>query len=95
MARSMGRLAQRMFTTEARSGVIDLRSDTVTRACSGMKAAMANAEVGDDVFRDDPSVLRLEKHLANLFGYEAGLYCTSGTQSNLVLGNYGALSKRR
>jgi threonine aldolase len=49
-----------------------------------MKEAMVTAEVGDDVFRDDPSVLRLEQHVAKLFGFEAGLYCTSGTQSNLV-----------
>jgi len=56
----------------------------VTRACPKMKEAMVSAEVGDDVFRDDPSVLKLEQHVAKLFGFEAGLYCTSGTQSNLV-----------
>lgn len=62
----------------------DFRSDTVTRPGAGMRAAMAAAEVGDDVFGDDPTVKRLETRLAELLGKEAGLFVTSGTQSNLV-----------
>ena len=62
----------------------DFRSDTVTRPSPGMRAAMANAEVGDDVFRDDPTVTRLEARMAALFGKEAGLFVPSGTQSNLI-----------
>src|ERR1700678_58961 len=62
----------------------DFRSDTVTRPSPGMRAAMANAEVGDDVFRDDPTVTRLEARMAALLGKEAGLFVPSGTQSNLL-----------
>ena len=63
---------------------IDLRSDTVTRPTSGMLNAMMKAEVGDDVFREDPTVNELEKKVADLFGMEAALYCASGTMSNQV-----------
>ncbi|MFZ2990506.1 low-specificity L-threonine aldolase [Ideonella sp.] len=63
--------------------MIDLRSDTVTRPTAAMRAAMAAAEVGDDVFGDDPTVLRLQQHLAAMLGKEAALYLPSGTQSNL------------
>jgi threonine aldolase len=63
---------------------IDLRSDTVTRPGPGMRAAMAQAEVGDDVYRDDPTVIELEERLAALAGMEAGLFMPTGTQSNLV-----------
>jgi threonine aldolase len=62
---------------------IDLRSDTVTRPTTAMRAAMAAAEVGDDVYGDDPTVNRLQAVLAERFGYEAGLFFPSGTQSNL------------
>jgi threonine aldolase len=62
----------------------DFRSDTITRPGPAMRAAMASAEVGDDVFRDDPTVTRLENVLAERFGKEAGLFLPSGTQSNLV-----------
>jgi threonine aldolase len=64
--------------------MIDLRSDTVTRPTPGMRAAMAAAEVGDDVFGDDPSVNQLQDKLAELAGHEAGLFFPSGTQSNLA-----------
>jgi threonine aldolase len=64
--------------------MIDLRSDTVTRPGPGMRAAMAAAEVGDDVFGDDPTVLRLQARTAELFGLEAALFFPSGTQSNLA-----------
>ena len=63
--------------------MIDLRSDTVTRPTPAMREAMARAEVGDDVFRDDPTVNALQERLAALLGFEAGLFMTSGTQSNL------------
>jgi threonine aldolase len=62
---------------------IDLRSDTVTRPSAGMRRAMAEAEVGDDVFGDDPTVNRLQAQLAERLGYEAGLFMASGTQGNL------------
>jgi len=64
--------------------VVDLRSDTVTRPSPAMRAAMAGAEVGDDVFGDDPTVIALEARAAALFGLEAGLFFPSGTQSNLA-----------
>jgi threonine aldolase len=63
---------------------LDFRSDTVTRPSAGMRAAMAAAEVGDDVFGDDPTVKRLEARVAELMGKQAGLFVASGTQSNLV-----------
>src|SRR5688572_4590644 len=62
---------------------IDLRSDTVTKPSQAMRAAMAAAEVGDDVFGDDPTVNRLQAELAKLTGMEAALFVPSGTQSNL------------
>jgi threonine aldolase len=61
---------------------IDLRSDTVTRPSPEMRRAMAEAEVGDDVFGDDPTVLRLQDYAAELIGKQAGLYVPSGTMSN-------------
>ncbi|HEX6930003.1 MAG TPA: low-specificity L-threonine aldolase [Gammaproteobacteria bacterium] len=64
--------------------VIDLRSDTVTRPSDAMRAAMARAEVGDDVYGEDPTVRALEEMLAARAGLEAGLFLPSGTQSNLV-----------
>ena len=65
-------------------GVIDLRSDTVTKPTDEMRRAMAEAEVGDDVFREDPSINRLQERAAELLGKEAGLLMASGTMSNLV-----------
>ena len=64
--------------------LIDLRSDTVTRPNAAMRAAMAAAEVGDDVYGDDPTVNRLQERAADLFGHEAALFAPSGTQSNLI-----------
>lgn len=64
--------------------MIDLRSDTVTRPGSEMLKAMFSAPVGDDVFGEDPSIIALEKHTAQLFGKEAGLFCPSGTMSNQI-----------
>ena len=63
---------------------IDLRSDTVTKPSTAMRAAMAAAEVGDDVYGEDPTVNRLEEYCAKLLGLEAGLFVPSGTQSNLA-----------
>jgi threonine aldolase len=63
---------------------IDLRSDTVTRPTPAMRAAMLAAEVGDDVFREDPTVIRLEETVAELLGKEAALYVPSGTMSNQI-----------
>lgn len=62
----------------------DFRSDTVTRPSTGMRAAMAEAEVGDDVFGDDPTVNRLEQRMAAMLGKDAALFVPSGTQSNLL-----------
>ena len=61
---------------------IDLRSDTVTRPSPGMRAAMADAQVGDDVFGEDPSVRRLEERIAGMLGKEAALFVPSGTMGN-------------
>ena len=63
--------------------LIDLRSDTVTRPTPAMLAAMAAAEVGDDVFGDDPSVNALQARIAAMLGKEAALFVPTGTQSNL------------
>jgi threonine aldolase len=69
---------------DARRYDIDLRSDTVTRPSPGMRAAMAAAEVGDDVYGDDPTVNRLQALVAERFGFESALFFASGTQSNLA-----------
>ncbi len=63
---------------------IDLRSDTVTRPTTAMRAAMANAEVGDDVYREDPTVNRLEERAAEIFGKEAALFVPTGTMGNTI-----------
>lgn len=62
---------------------VDLRSDTVTQPTAAMRACMASAEVGDDVFGDDPSVNELQDKLADLLGFDAALFVPTGTQSNL------------
>jgi threonine aldolase len=64
--------------------LIDLRSDTVTTPTPGMREAMANAQVGDDVYGEDPTVNDLEAHVAELLGHEAGLYCPSGSMANML-----------
>lgn len=64
--------------------MIDLRSDTVTRPSDAMRLAMSRAEVGDDVYGDDPSVNLLEQEAAELSGKEAALFLPTGTQANLV-----------
>ena len=66
------------------SDAVDLRSDTVTRPCSGMRNAMAEAKVGDDVLGDDPTVIALERRSAELLGKDAAVLFPTGTQSNLA-----------
>ncbi len=70
--------------TDVKMMIIDFRSDTVTKPTPGMMDAMMKAEVGDDVFGEDPTVNLLEKNMAELFGMEAALYCASGTMSNQI-----------
>lgn len=64
--------------------IIDLRSDTVTRPTEAMRHAMSQAEVGDDVYGEDPTVRELEEFAAHILGKESALFVTSGTQGNLV-----------
>ena len=64
--------------------IIDLRSDTVTKPSPAMREAMMAAEVGDDVFAEDPTVKRLEDKIAAMFGMEAALFCPSGTMTNQI-----------
>ncbi len=64
--------------------IIDLRSDTVTKPTKEMLEAMFNAEVGDDVFAEEPTVIALEEKSAKLFGKEAALFCPSGTMTNQI-----------
>ncbi|HEX6249126.1 MAG TPA: low specificity L-threonine aldolase [Nocardioidaceae bacterium] len=66
------------------SGAIDLRSDTVTRPTPQMRAAMAEAEVGDDVYGEDPTVRALEERVADLFGKEAALFTPTGSMANVL-----------
>lgn len=64
--------------------IVDLRSDTVTKPTKGMLEAMMNAEVGDDVFGEDPSVKALEEKCAEMLGMDAGVFCPSGTMTNQI-----------
>ncbi len=64
--------------------VIDLRSDTVTKPTAAMRAAMLDAEVGDDVYGEDPTINALQQRLATALGFDAGLFVPTGTQSNLL-----------
>ena len=64
--------------------MIDLRSDTLTRPTEAMRAAMARAEVGDDVYGEDPTVLALEERVAGLFGHEAALFTPTGSMANVL-----------
>jgi threonine aldolase len=67
--------------------MIDLRSDTGTRPTPAMRAAMMHAEVGDDVFGEDPTVNALEERMAALFGHETSVFCPSGTMTNQIAVN--------
>ena len=73
-----------LTTTPQSTATIDLRSDTVTRPTPAMRAAMAAAEVGDDVYGEDPTVNRLEARAAEIFGREAGLFVPTGTMGNQI-----------
>ncbi|WP_144209873.1 low-specificity L-threonine aldolase [Shewanella donghaensis] len=64
--------------------MIDFRSDTVTKPTDAMRRAMANAEVGDDVYGDDPTVNKLQDMAAELYGFDSALFVSSGTQANLL-----------
>src|SRR5579884_3987503 len=64
--------------------LIDLRSDTVTKPTPAMRRAMAEAEVGDDVYREDPTVNRLEQRAAEITGKEAALFVPTGTMGNTI-----------
>jgi threonine aldolase len=64
--------------------MIDLRSDTVTKPSEKMRAAMAQAEVGDDVYGEDPTLNRLEARAAEVFGKEAALFVPTGTMGNTI-----------
>ena len=64
--------------------MIDLRSDTLTRPTDAMRRAMARAEVGDDVYGEDPTVARLEEHVAGLLGHEAALFTPTGSMANVL-----------
>jgi threonine aldolase len=63
---------------------IDLRSDTVTKPSAGMRAAVAEADVGDDVYAEDPTVRRLEERVAGLFGFDAAMFTPSGVMANQI-----------
>lgn len=79
-----------MYSTANKSNIqsehtiVDLRSDTVTKPTAAMRKAMAEAEVGDDVYGEDPTVAELERYVANLFGKEAALFVPTGTMGNLL-----------
>lgn len=79
------------MTLDGRAGFVDLRSDTVTHPTPAMRKAMNDAELGDDVFGDDPTVNALEERAAELLGKDAALFVASGTMGNLVaqLGHLG------
>ncbi len=69
---------------DAVAGVIDLRSDTVTKPTAAMREAMASAEVGDDVYGEDPTINRLERRAAEVFGKEAAIFVPTGTMGNQI-----------
>src|SRR5271170_3759010 len=69
---------------EKRDGVVDLRSDTVTKPTPAMRAAMASADVGDDVYGEDPTVNRLQSRAAEIFGREAAIFVPTGTMGNQI-----------
>ncbi|MGH9817887.1 MAG: threonine aldolase family protein, partial [Candidatus Acidiferrales bacterium] len=70
--------------TDKPAAVVDLRSDTVTKPTAAMRRAMAEADVGDDVYGEDPTVNRLQQRAAEIFGREAALFVPTGSMGNLV-----------
>jgi threonine aldolase len=77
-------LAEKTGNEEKQTALIDLRSDTVTRPTPGMRAAMMSAEVGDDVYGEDPTVNKLELRAAEIFGREAAIFVPTGTMGNQI-----------
>ena len=77
------------------TGIVDLRSDTVTKPTDAMRRAMAEAEVGDDVVGEDPTVNRLQEHVAELLGTEAALFAASGTQAAKLDAHWPPLTVNR
>ena len=73
-----------MTLPQAVPGPIDLRSDTVTRPTEGMRAAMVDAQVGDDVYGEDPTVTELQVRVAGMFGFEAALFAPTGSMANVL-----------
>ena len=69
---------------EEKSSFADFRSDTVTKPSPGMRKAMAEAEVGDDVWGDDPTINSLQERVAAMFGQEAALFLPTSTMGNLI-----------
>src|SRR5512138_2016425 len=84
LARRVGAIVRRMLASAPSMKLIDLRSDTVTKPTPAMREAMARAEVGDDVYGEDPTVNRLQERVAAILGKEAGLFVPSGTMANQV-----------
>src|SRR5262245_24149879 len=75
---------RKLQSARAESNIVDLRSDTVTRPTPAMRSAMAQAEVGDDVYLEDPTVNALERRAAEIFGKEAALFVPTGCMGNLI-----------
>src|SRR5690606_1360111 len=73
-----------LFYDSIKSHVIDLRSDTVTKPTDAMRQAMANAEVGDDVYGEDPTINRLQERAAEIFEKEAALFVSTGSMGNQI-----------
>lgn len=84
MTKALSQVLEDQEQTSRPKSVIDLRSDTVTRPTSAMRKAMAEAEVGDDVYGEDPTVNRLEATAARIFGCEAALFVPTGTMGNQI-----------
>ena len=72
--------------------MIDLRSDTLTRPTDAMREAMARAEVGDDVYGEDPTVAALQERVAGMFGHEAALFTPTGSQTTATADGAGAFT---
>lgn len=72
------------YAVEKNATIVDLRSDTFSKPSSAMRQAMYNAEVGDDVYEEDPTVIELQEKAASLLGKEAAIFVTSGTMGNLI-----------
>src|SRR5262245_16313814 len=75
---------RQLHSAGAEANIVDLRSDTVTRPTPAMRRAMAEAEVGDDVYLEDPTVNLLERRAAEIFAKEAALFVPSGCMGNLI-----------